>query len=90
MTQTLGSLVLVELFVPRSANVRSFGWASDRVVLLELPFQTGRADVSVRGESAARNAVGGHRTLNKTDSPFCAGLSLSTRRAAQARETVLL
>ena len=30
----------------------------------------GRADVSVRGGWAAGNAVGGHRTLNKTDSPF--------------------
>ena len=37
---------------------------------LEPLFETGRADVSVRGEWAAGNAVGGHRTLNKTDSPF--------------------
>jgi hypothetical protein len=37
---------------------------------LELLFETGRADVSVRGRWAAENAVGGHRTLNKTDSPF--------------------
>lgn len=41
-----------------------FGWASDRVVFLELLFETGRADVSVRDGWAARNAVGGHRTLN--------------------------
>jgi hypothetical protein len=36
--RTLGSLVLAELFVP---NVRSFGWASDRVVL----FRAARRDV---------------------------------------------
>jgi acyl-CoA thioesterase I len=37
---------------------------------LELFFQTGRADVSVRGGWAARIAVGGHRTLNRAGSPL--------------------
>ena len=39
-------------------------------LVLELLFEMGRADVSVRREWAAGNAVGRHRTLNKTDSPF--------------------
>jgi len=55
-------------------------------LLLELLFETGRADVSVRG-MAAGNAVGGHRTLNKTDHLF-AGLSPSL--CAWAREMLNL
>ena len=81
---------LVKLFVPRSANVRSFGWASDRVVLFRaaLPDGTCRRLRSrrIRSEECRRRASYSH----KTDSPFCAGLSLSTRRAAQAREMLLL
>jgi hypothetical protein len=53
------------------------------IVFLERLFETGRADVAVRGEWAAGNAVGGHRTLNKTektDRPFVP-VSPSTRRA---------
>jgi hypothetical protein len=42
---------------------------------LELLFETGRADVSVRGEWAAGNAFGGHCALNKTDSPSCRSLT---------------
>ena len=58
--RTLGSLVLVELFVPRSANVRSFGWASDRVVLFRaaLPDGTCRRLRSrrIRSEECRRRA----------------------------------
>jgi hypothetical protein len=46
------------------------GWCTLFLELLELPFETGRAGVSVRSEWAAGDAVGGHRTLDKTDSPF--------------------
>ena len=58
--RTLGSLVLAELFVPRSANVRSFGWASDRVVLFRaaLPDGTCRRLRSrrIRSEECRRRA----------------------------------
>jgi len=63
----------------------SFGWVWDPVISFRAAFRDGTCRCLRSRRMAAGNAVGGHRTLNKTDILFCRSLTEHSPRA-RARE----